>query len=228
MKAGTIAIADGAGRLDDSAFPYTRMEEGLELQSTLELQGQLQALDEFEVTIGTAAQETPNNHTTYEIASDGSVETDEDATEKQTEASNIVYVEGEFLVTESNDCEYARELADASVEHGTVESAVIDLDGFLGSVSEPDPWMAGFYDRDAPVDSGNAFGDYDADEDVRDVIAESNLNQLGLKNFNYRGRRLKFQITRSGYVEVYQPSDMETLEFARFLQDHVLPHAQVE
>jgi hypothetical protein len=228
MKAGTIAIANGAGPLDDSAFPYTRTEEGLELQSTLELEGQLQALDEFEVTTGTAAQETPNNHTTYEIAPDGSVEAEEDTTEKQTEASNIVYVEGEFLVTESNDCEYARDLADASVEHGTVEPATIDLDSFLRSVSDFDPWMAGFCDRDAPVDSGHAFGDYDADEDIRNVIAESELNQIGLKNFNYRGRQLKFQVTRSGYVEVYQPSDMETLEFTRFLQDHILPHMQVE
>jgi len=228
MNAGVVALANDGGVLEDTAFPYTRVEHGLELQSTLDLESRLTDLEGFEVTVGTAAQETPNESPSYRIGSDGTVTADNRRVETETAASKVAYVEGEFLVTESQQSEYALDIVDVALNNGSVKQATIDINGFLEAVDDLDPWMAGFYGRDAPVDAGNAFGDYDADANIRDVVAESQLNQLGLQNFIHNGRRMKFRITESGYVEIYRPNDVGTMEFVQFIRSRVLPHVQAE
>lgn len=223
MKGGAIALPTEGGRLTDEAFPYTRKEADEKLLSTLDLDGRVQDLEGFEITTGTVVHEFLNEHTDHDIRADGAVSTSE-RTQVEAQTTEVVYVQDEFLITESTGQEFAHDAIEAGLGEDTVVPGHIDLVSFAESHPDAKPWMGGFYGRDAPVDAGTAFGEYDEDDELHDVVAEAELNQLGLKHVEFNGRLLKIRLTESGYVEVYDPSDVGTVEFSRFIRDRVLPH----
>lgn len=225
MKAGVLALPSGGGALEDSGYPYTRKENGHELRSTLEVKGYLRDLEGFEITTGSVGHQSTNDIRTYTIDDSGNLVVKEERTDVVTDVTDIVYVPNELLLTESLEDEYAYEVLDVALE-GKINPAHIDLSAFVDSLSDVNLWMGGFYDRDAPVDAGTAFGEIEEDEEVQKILEESEKNQLGVTDLKYNGRTLKIRITESGYVEVYQPSDMDTVEFTRFIRDLVLPVAK--
>lgn len=225
MRAGALALpSENSGELDDSGFPDTREKDGYELLSTLEVEGYLRSLNGFEITTGSVAHQSTTDIKTYSINRNGSVVTHEDRTDVVTNVTDIVYVPDELMITDSLDDQYAHEVIKRACD-GDISPAEINLSAFAESLSDVTLWMGGFYDRDAPVDSGTAFGKIEEDDEMRKMLAESEKNQLGVTDLNYNGRSLKIRITESGYVEIYQPSDVDTVEFTQFIRDCVLPYA---
>jgi hypothetical protein len=224
MKAGALALPTEGSSLDDSGFPSPREEDGHELLSTLDVEGYLRDLDGFEITTGSVGYQSTTDIRTHTIDHDGNVVVDEDRTDIVTSVTDIVYVPDELLLTESLDDEYAHDVVEGAF-NGSINSARINLSAFAESLSDVTFWMEGFYDRDAPVDAGTAFGQIDEDDEIRRILSESEKNQLGVTDLDYNGRNLKIRITESGYVEVYQPNDVDTVEFTQFIEDCVLPYA---
>lgn len=84
----------------------------------------------------------------------------------------------------------------------------------------------GFYGHEGPAENGVVHGESVLEDSVfGEALESSKKNQLGLK-IDHDGREFKMAITRSGYVEVYQPANLDTAEFAAFVRDEVLPHAE--
>ncbi|QIO25597.1 hypothetical protein G9465_25200 (plasmid) [Haloarcula sp. JP-L23] len=85
--------------------------------------------------------------------------------------------------------------------------------------------MGWFRSGNGPIDSGAAYGDIDSEPDLAKFIHGNENSQLGLTNLEYDGRLLKLVLSESGWLAVYNPKDMDTIEFTRFIHDEVLPHA---
>lgn len=82
-------------------------------------------------------------------------------------------------------------------------------------------WQAGFYDRLGTAQKGVVYGeDVLDDEDIGDPLRDAQINQLGLE-YEYDGDQMKITLTESGYIEVYQPSEFDSGEFATYLQNQI-------
>ncbi|WP_232508500.1 hypothetical protein [Haloarcula marismortui] len=106
----------------------------------------------------------------------------------------------------------------------TIHPAQVDLESFAAAHHNADPWMGWFRASDGPIDSGAAYGDIDSEPDLAEFIHSNENSQLGLTNLKYDGRLLKLVLSESGWLAIYDPKDMDTIEFTRFIHDEVLPH----
>ncbi|AZQ14517.1 hypothetical protein DOS48_06545 [Halorubrum sp. PV6] len=55
-----------------------------------------------------------------------------------------------------------------------------------------------------------------SDDEIGEVLERSQLNQLGLQ-FERDGQIIKTTMSESGYVEIYQPSNFESEDYAEFI-----------
>jgi len=65
--------------------------------------------------------------------------------------------------------------------------------------------------------------DLRASHDLDSLLADSRLNQLGL-SYGHDGDEVKMTASRSGYVEVYQPSSYDAAAFLTYLREEMLDH----
>ncbi|NGM71559.1 hypothetical protein G6M89_21685 [Natronolimnobius sp. AArcel1] len=85
--------------------------------------------------------------------------------------------------------------------------------------------MSWFRSEGGPISAGSAYGDINSAPELAQYVEEHQNTQLGLRNVEFNGRQLKLVLSRSGWVAIYEPKDMDTIEFARFVRQKVLPHA---
>lgn len=231
MNRGALAhFVDSVDEVDDSDFPKSRTEKGRELKSSLSMRGESVQTDfaaftdggTLELSRGRAAQEHVVDVETTRIQDDGTIAVDDEGAEVATQDSDILHLEDEFIVTNDTESEFAHSLVEDATG-GTLVDTELDLGTFAEEYPDADIWLGGFYDRDGAVEKGVHIGDLNDDKDAREFIDEAEINRLGVENFSYDGRSLKFLITESGYVDIYD-NGVGTMEFVRFLHEIVVPH----
>ncbi|MCD2202952.1 hypothetical protein [Halobacterium sp. KA-6] len=231
MNRGALAhFVNPGSEIDDGDFPNFRTEQGHELKSSLNMRGEIMQTDlgafngggPLDLSRGRAAQEHVVDVETTRIQDDGTIAVDDEGTEIATQDTDILHLEGEFIVTNDTESDFAHNLIEDATG-GTLVNSELDLGTFAEEYPQADIWLGGFYDRDGPVEKGVHIGDLSGDTDAREFIDEAAINRLGVENFGYNGRSLKFLITESGYVDIYD-SSVDTLEFVRFLHEIVVPH----
>ncbi|AHG05136.1 hypothetical protein HALDL1_04075 [Halobacterium sp. DL1] len=220
MRAGVLAVVDGTFKMVDS-FTETVTEDDQELARRLEIDRVFSLPDGSMAFAGRAAAERLANQR------DAAIEDDEirvtEGTEVVTDYTEFVGVTGEFVVVSSGDGEFAFDLIGAET-NTNLERATLDLDGFFASHGSATPWRAGFSGNgDAGMNGVFHGADLRASHDLDSLLADSRLNQLGL-SYGHDGDEVKMTASRSGYVEVYQPSSYDAAAFLTYLREEMLDH----
>lgn len=105
----------------------------------------------------------------------------------------------------------------------------IRVNGFYEDKSFNDVSSVGFAHRTDRAEKGTVHGqqvtkDEGLGEDLRDG---SYLNELRYSHFpDGFGTEIQAYVAASGYVEVYNPSDMETGEYLRYVREFIAPHTE--
>ena len=220
MRAGVLAVVDGTFNMVDS-FTETVSEDDTELARRLEIGRVFSLPDGSMAFAGHAAAERLANQR------EASIEDDEihveEGTEVVTDYTEFVGVTGEFVVVGSGDGEFAFDLVGAET-NTDIQRATLDLDGFFASHGSATPWRAGFAGNGDAGMNGVFHGeDLRSSHDLDSLLADSSLNQLGL-SYGYDGDQVKMTASRSGYVEVYQPSSYDAATFLTYLREEMLDH----
>ena len=223
MKGGMLGLVSGTHERVDS-FQTTRQSNEMELRTRVEVSGIQRTPDGVDITEGKAAREVINSRETVDMDSLSLTITDEEKVER--EYTNFASINEKLVIVKGRSGRFLFEvLAD---RYGTpVEQASIDLDALYEANRDAIPWKVGFYGHSDLARNGVIHGkEVLNDSDFGDVLQRAPKNQLGLI-FDRPEHEEKVFLTRSGYVEIYQPVSYDTADFVRFLDDVVLPHASV-
>ncbi|MFB6073092.1 MAG: hypothetical protein ABEJ88_08995 [Halobacterium sp.] len=222
MRAGVLAVVDGDFRMVDS-FTETVTEDDRELSRRLEIDRVFSLPSGDMAFAGRAAAERLANERDPSIE-DGEIRVRED-TRVVTDYTEFAGVTGEFVAAASSRGAFAFDLVGAET-NTSLERATLDLDAFLASHGGARPWRAGFSGTGDAAVNGTFHGeDLRESHDLDALLADSTLNQLGLA-YEYDGDDVKMTASRSGYVEVYQPSSYDAGAFLEYVRDEMLPHVE--
>jgi hypothetical protein len=226
MKSGVIGLVDGNGQELES-FEKTNEKNDEILKACVEiLRSQTSYRNNLTIQFGRAAIEKPTTQDSINIF-DGSISVSE-STSIETLYTEFIFVPGEFTVVSNGSGTFAFDLFTTNLPGVDVDRGKIDLNPHVESVPEGVPWQVGFYGNVGEAEKGTIYGDNVLrDERMGPVVQSSQKNQIGLTIEN-NSETIKYTITESGYIEIYQPSNYEEQEFTAFIQDHVLPYAYKE
>ncbi|PSP37904.1 hypothetical protein BRC71_07955 [Halobacteriales archaeon QH_7_65_31] len=222
MKAGVIGLVDG--NFDElESFSETFTQDDTELSRCVEVR-QTQVTDSgVPVQTGRVATQKLDEQETVEI-NDGQISVYEtpDVTTLYTE---FVSVPGEFVAVSSSSGIFAFDTIGRRT-NTNIQRAELDLDSYAESRPESSPWKVGFYGHLGEADNGVVHGtSVLEDSDFGNVLQDAKKNQLGLE-FTRDSEVMKITMADSGYVEVYQPSNYDSAEYAEFVVEEVLPHTE--
>jgi hypothetical protein len=220
MNRGVLARVDGSlGRL--GSFARIRREEGEELKELVDVESVKRTPDGLDITSGRAANQELRETESVSLANNEiSVSATSEITTNHTE---FLTAGDEFAAVKSGDGTFAFDLLGDELG-AELTRADIDLDSFWLSLDDATPWKVGFYGNDGPVENGVVHGESVLDDGVfGTAIADLKKNQLGAR-VNVDGQEYKFVITKSGYLELYQPREVDAATFAEFVVDHVAAH----
>lgn len=220
MNRGVIARVEGTvGRI--GPVSKTRREDDVELKQLVDVTGVKRTPAGLDVTSGRAASQALSETEAVSLANDEiSVETTSSVSTNHTE---FLTAGDRFAAVKSSDGTFAFDILGNEFD-ADISRADIDLDSFWLSLDDATPWKVGFFGHDGPVENGVVHGESVLDDGLfGNAIADLKKNQLGAR-FTQDGREYKFVITKSGYLELYQPRPIEAAEFAQFVVDHVLSH----
>lgn len=220
MKRGVIGQINGTlGRIN--SVVETREKDGRQLTDMIEVTGVQGTSGGLNVTKGRAVIQELVDEETVAVTND-EISLSTEAT-VSTNLTEFLTDGEEFVVVTSSDGVFAFDLFE-SISNAAVDRANIDLDSFWLSMPEATPWKVGFYGHNGPVENGVVHGESVLDDGIfGSAIKDLKKNQLGLRA-ELNGREYKFMITRSGYLEIYSPSETESSEFTEFISEKVLPH----
>lgn len=89
-----------------------------------------------------------------------------------------------------------------------------------------DPWQVGFYGNVGNAEKGVVYGEnVFSDDEIGEVLERSQLNQLGLQ-YNEGEYVIKNTLSESGYVELYQPSNFVSTDFAEFVIQNLIQYME--
>lgn len=220
MKRGVIGRIEGRlGKID--SFSRTRREENIELTDIVEVERVKRTPSGLDITHGKAAQQDVTETESVTLSTNGiSVSQESGITTTHTE---FLTVGDEFVVVGSSDGTFLFDLLEERFG-AEVSRAEVDLDSFWVTLKNPTPWKVGFYGHTGPVENGVVHGEHVLDDGVfGNTLADLKKNQLGIR-VDIENQEFKFFITASGYLELYQPPEIESADFAGFVADNVLPH----
>lgn len=223
MRRGVIGLPVGdVPRMQ----PYrrTRTEKGTDLVDRIAVSGVQRTRNGTDITEGRGATQSVGMTEAVDLSSDDIAVEEREGV--QTRQTSFASVPGEFVVVSDSRGTFLFDLI-ADATPGTVERATLDVDGLVGALPDPTLWKVGFYDRDGGAENGVVHGDDVLGDDAfGDALAGLPKNQVGL-NVTMDGTDYKLNVARSGFVELYRPSDVSTAEFVEFLREHVVPHASL-
>lgn len=202
------------------SFTDTVTEDGHELARCLAID-RVFSLPSGEMAFaGRAAADAVSDTTTATIAN-GEIDVQR-SSQIETQVTEFVGVTGEFVVVESSDGTFAFDLI--AHETGTsIDRATLDLDAFFSDHESATPWKVGVNGTGKHGMNGIFHGeDLRRNHDLSEIIAGSTLNQVGLSH-GYSGSDVKMTASRSGYVEIYRPSDFDSTQYLEYLDDEILP-----
>lgn len=220
MKSAVIGRVEGDfSRIEP--LRTVRSMNGDELRDQIDITGVKRTPDGLDINEGRAAREEITNTESVELNADGISKVTE--RNKQTKYTEFLAVPDQFVGVDSKRGSFLFELLEG--ETGVSISRVqVDIDEFAAAFPDATPWKVGFYGHGEQAENGVVHGDNVLDdEEFGGVLAGTKKNQLGLK-MSYGSREFKMTITRSGYVSVYEPSNLDSAEFAEFVVDKILPY----
>jgi hypothetical protein len=222
MKAGVLGVVDGRFTAVDS-FTETVTVGDRDLERCLAID-RVFSLPTGDMGFeGRAAAERAVTRETASIEGDD-IAVDE-TTETVTEFVSFCGVPGEFVVVENGGGTFAFDLV--GQDTGTdIARATLDLDGFYDAHDPTAVWKTGFFGGGEAATNGVFHGD-DLREthDLDGLLADARLNQLGL-GYRRDGDDVKMWASRSGYVQVYRPSEYDTGDYLAYLASEVVPHVE--
>lgn len=225
MKKGSIGKVLGeASSIDTSVYPTTESKSGLELLRTLSVRGGESDLRGNEIQVGRAARQDVTKEKGYDIDPDGKVTSNGEEKRKITDVTEFMYSEDQYAVTESTKKEFAFSLLAKAI--GTeVSSADIDMNGFIEAHQDARFWMAGYYNHSGEPTSGDGYaeGDLFESDEFRETFEKSDKNRIGVE-FEFESELVKLLLTEGGYIEVYRPSNFDSIQFKRLIDEKISPY----
>lgn len=220
MNRGVIARVEGTlGRI--GPFSRSHRDDGVELKELVDVTGVKRTPAGLDITSGRAAsQELRDTESVSLDNGEISVSTDSEVTTSYTE---FLTAGDEFAAVANGDGTFAFDVL-AEEYNADISRAQIDVDDFWLSLDDATPWKVGFYGHEGPVENGVVHGEDVLDDGVfGSALADLQKNQLGAR-VDIDGDEYKFVITKSGYLELYQPRDLDAADFAEFVVDNVLSY----
>lgn len=229
MKAGILGLV--VGELDDiDSFHQTQKQDGTQFSRSLQVEqvgtteagspiyeGEAAIEEVEEIESVTIEQETGEIVVTEQPLREG----------KYTQ---VLIVPNEFAVVSSSAGRFAFDLVQETQPGITVSRSSLDLNEYANKyydAPDVDPWQVGFYGNIGEAEKGVVYGeDVYNDEEMSEILERSQINQLGLR-YDVLGHDIKMTMAESGYVEVYQPSNFSTEDFATYLEEEMLPIASL-
>lgn len=225
MKKGAIAKCIGDFEsIDTSDYPLTETRLGETLRRTLNVDGAQTDFQGNAAIVGRGARQDARTVKRLDISESGELVQQNDDVEVTTEAGEFMVSAGEYIVAESTKKTFLHTLVAAATDTESKRYDV-DIDGLIDAHPDATYWMGGIYDKDGDADTSDAYGDGDIfeDEDFGEVFRNSKKNRIGMM-FEFETQTVKMLVTESGYVEVYRPSDFDTLQFKRLIDEVLMPH----
>lgn len=226
MKKGSIAkcLGDFDG-IDTNDYPKSITKEGKTLKRTLTV-GETSQMDfagNYFVE-GTAARQDLEPRKVYDIESDGSIALSENRSIKTTHTAEFLCDGGEYVITENTKKTFVFDLIADAVDE-VISDAAIDIDALIDANPDARYWMGGYYNRPGDVSSGDGYADGDIfdDDEFAEVFRESDMNRIGME-FEFESEVVKMLVTEGAYVHVYRPSDYDSLQFKRLIDEVIKPH----
>lgn len=220
MKRGIIGRAGGQFRRIEP-FRQAATQDGEELINQVDVTGVKRTPDGLDINEGVAATQSIKEQQSAELALDSIELTTEQR--KVTDTTEFLAVPGEFVVVDSKKGRFLFELLSSDLGVDFVAPG-LDLQGLVDTYDEATAWKVGYFDPDNPTRNGVLHGEAILESGAySDRLAGTELNQLGLE-LSLDGTQFKLFVTSSGYVDIYQPADLDSAGFAEFLQDIVVPH----
>ena len=220
MKAGVIGEIEGTIDNFDNYYE-TRSDRDFDLRKQLEFSSSHTTGSGISFYSGRAAVERLDENDNIDFNENGIIVTQ--GLEKTQYYTEFLVVPDDFVVITSSSGEFAFNVLETE-NQVSIKKAEIDMFGLLDSTEEynPTPWQVGFYDKGGDANKGVIYGaDILSDKDIGNVLKNSKMNQLGLELEAKDGISIKFSITESGYVEVYQPSNYESADFIEFIDKYI-------
>lgn len=223
MKSGIIGLISGESSKFESRH-VVQEQDGYEFSRAIETD-QPSSDAQNQVQEGRALIQTVEEEEVAEVDESGRIYTSEEG-RKKSKYSEFLVVPGEFVVVEGGG-EFVFDLLSSQLTSGTVQKASINLNGCLERI-DGTPWQVGFYGKQGDTEKGVLYGDsIFTDEDLGEVAKNSKKNQLGMDH-DFQGTSVRSTITESGYINIYQPSNMKSSEFAEYLSTFVIPEATTQ
>ncbi|WP_440769353.1 hypothetical protein [Natronorubrum sp. DTA28] len=221
MDSGVIGLVDGHFEEPES-FIRSREDGKFELNRALDIRKPLRGPDGTTAYQGYAAIQRVEEVDSFEFSNEEIISTEERS--KNTYYTEFVVVPDSFAIISSGSGEFFFDLLNEQTG-ATIERANFDLYSFLNEHTDANQWQAGFYGNEGQAKKGTVYGENVLDDgDVGEVLAHSKLNQLGLE-YDYEDFTTKMTVTESGYLDLYQPSNLETEQFLQYISDEILHHS---
>lgn len=221
MNAGVIGIPDKT--LNEAESTVTRINDDPELHQCVEVQRTQTTRSGLTVQKGRAAVQRLDERESVEII-DGSIRV-QSRSEPITKYTEFVLVPQHFIAVSNASGIFAFNLIGGDVR---IERVSIDLDGYFDEVQskyDASPWKAGFYGHLGNAQKGVIYGEGVLDDsDFGRAVSDSQKNQLGV-SYEENNEIFKVNVTKSGYVDILQPSNYEEAEFADYVTEEILDHA---
>lgn len=228
MKAGVIGSVSGTFE-EVTSFVEVNEQDGVEFARSLQVtnSGGLDSGHKFYA--GEAAiQDIDETERVAIDSSTGDIEVSDEGikTGKYTE---FVIVPGEVMAVGSGSGTFAFRLLEELHPGVHVERAELNLNAYAEdyySAEEVNPWQVGFYGNIGEAEKGVVYGEnVFSDNQIGEVLERSQLNQLGLE-YPMLGDDLKVTMAASGYVEVYDPSNYETSDYAEYIVSEIAEYIE--
>lgn len=222
MKAGVIGTVDGDFDGIES-FSETYTHDNHELERCVEVRQSLTTDSGIPVQTGRVATEKLDEEETVEI--EGGEITVYEQTEIITLYTEFITVPGEFVAVSNSSGVFAFDTIGRNTDTA-IERAELDIDSFAESNSDANPWKVGFYGHLGEADNGVIHGTSVLDDsDIGDVLQDAKKNQLGVE-YTKDGDQIKVTMAESGYIEIYQPSNYDSADYAEFVVEEILHHIE--
>lgn len=223
MKSGAISLITEGGGIDTGPFPLEQKKNGNTLRSSLTMrEGSQTTFGGMSVRQGQTMKESLAKIKTRRINESGELEVDREVTEKQVKDTEFYAIDDEFVVTESTKDDAARELLGRAID-GSVDQALIDVVEFAQAHPSADMNRVGTDQGDA--DHISVIGDIKRATDLPDDVRDQPNIMLGFEGLQWNRRSLRGFLTKSGYLAIYEPAEMDIVEYSRFVQEEVLRFA---
>jgi hypothetical protein len=225
MKAGVIGQLDSPIPFEPSLSNTAQINHDTfsELRQRIETIQEIRLEDGKSVYTGRAAMEDIVSSEEAQILED-SISVREKSN-KVTKFTNFALLPDEVVIVSSGRGRFVFELL---TEHTdcVVTRSKINLNSFIESHPEANPWKVGFYENIGDAENGVVHGNkLLSGTEISNILKKSKKNQLGAEH-SFNSELIKMFAAEGGYVEIYQPSEFETAEFVEYVDSEIASHLE--